>query len=170
MPTGGFKDVHDLGTHADVSLIITAFGNSLRLRPEISYARFNVKSALTALGANTSVAASGASGLQAAELSNGAVSSLLGGFANIEIPLGSGGFQPFLLGGLGAVSLKSDATSGPTALSEVKASINLGAGIRFNMGKIGGLIEARINNIPSSDSKAFFKDLRTIPISFGLVF
>ena len=170
LPTGGFGDFHQMGAHADASLVINAFGG-MRLRPELSYARFKVKEALTALSSRTSAlgAAGGAAGARA-DLTTDAVSSLMGGFANIELPLGPAGFQPFVLAGLGAVSVKTDASTAAEALSEVKASVNLGAGIRFRLGKLGGLIEARMNNVPTNDTKAYFKGVRTIPVTFGLVF
>ena len=68
------------------------------------------------------------------------------------------------------MSFKTDASSATEALSEVKGSVNVGAGIRFRLGRLGGLIEARINNVPTSDPKAYFKGVRTIPVTFGLIF
>jgi hypothetical protein len=168
VPTGGFGDVHDLGTHADASIVFSGLGG-LRLRPEISYARFKVKEAIDGLSTQR-LSPMGAAGGMRRDAYSDAVSSLLGGFANIELPLGHGGFQPFLLGGVGAVSVKSDATLNSLESSDVKASINLGAGVRFRLGGIGGLIEARLNNVPAGDSKAYFKDVRSVPVTFGLVF
>lgn len=168
VPTGGFGDVHDLGTHADASLVFNGLGG-LRLRPEISYARFKVKEAIDGLSTQRSSSMGAAGGIRRDAYAD-AVSTLLGGFANIELPLGRGGFQPFLLGGVGAVSVKSDATLNSLKTSDVKASLNVGAGVRFRLGGIGGLIEARLNNVPAGDSKAYFKDMRSVPVTFGLVF
>lgn len=167
LPTGNFADYHDYGVHADVGVLFNIAG--LRLRPELSYSRFNLKDAFdlpTVLGQSGSGAAGGAG----RGPYDDALTSLLGGFANLELPLGQGGVQPFLLGGIGAVALDTEATTGAVSFSETKASFNVGAGIRFRMGGISGLIEARVNSVPSSDTRAFFKDLRTIPVSFGLVF
>ena len=168
LPTGGFGDFHQMGAHADASLVINALGG-LRLRPEFSYARFKVKEALATLSGRA-IGLGGAGGARQADLTTDAVSSLLGGFANLELPLGPAGFQPFVLAGLGAVSVKTDASSASEALSELKASVNLGAGIRFRMGRLGGLIEARMNNVPTNDTQAYFKGVRTIPVTFGLIF
>ncbi|MGQ0765344.1 MAG: hypothetical protein ACT4OZ_06730 [Gemmatimonadota bacterium] len=159
VPTGGFSDVHELGVHADVSLLVNALGQSLRLRPELSYTRFKLKD----LQSPSALVRGGA-------YEAGDVSRLLGGFANLEIPLGSGGFQPFLLAGVGAVQLKTDATGTPESFSDVKASLNFGAGLRFRLGGIGGFVEARLNNIPSDQVETSFKEARFIPITFGLVF
>lgn len=168
VPTGGFGDVHDLGTHADASLVFSGLGG-LRLRPEISYARFKVKDAINGLSTQR-LSSMGAAGGIRRDAYTDALSTLLAGVANIELPLGHGGFQPFLLGGVGAVSVKSDATLAALKSSDVKMSLNVGGGIRFRLGGIGGLIEARLNNVPAGDSKAYFKDVRTVPVTFGLVF
>jgi opacity protein-like surface antigen len=171
VPTGGFGDAHDLGMHADASIVFSGLGG-LRLRPEISYARFKVKEVIDGLSTQR-LSSMGLAGGVRRDVYTDAVSSLLGGFANIELPLGRGGFQPFLLGGIGAVSVKSDATLDQLKSSDVKASVNVGAGVRFRLGGIGGLIEARLNNVPAGDSnesRAFFKDMRSVPVTFGLVF
>lgn len=157
LPTGKFKELHDTGIHADVSLLLSGIVQSLKLRPELSFSRFKLKD-LQSLGA----ASSSAYGSD--------YSSLLGGFANIEIPLGRGGFQPFVLAGVGAVQLKTDATAQPESFSEVKASLNFGAGFRFKLGAIAGFFEGRLNNVPSDAVKTTFKEARYIPVTFGLVF
>lgn len=167
VPTGTFADYHDMGAHADVSVLLNIAG--FRLRPELSYSRFNLKDDFD-LPALFGRSGNGAAGGYRRDAYDDAISSLLGGFANIELPLGRGAFQPFLLGGVGAVNVNTEATTAATAVKELKASLNVGAGVRFRMGPISGLVEARVNNVPSDDAKAFFKDLRTIPVTFGLVF
>lgn len=159
VPTGGFADVHELGVHADVSLLVNALGPALRLRPELSYTRFKLKDLQSAFAQTRG-------GVYEA----GDVSRLLGGFANIEMTLGSGGIQPFLLAGVGAVQLRTDATGTPESFSDVKASLNFGAGVRFRLGGIGGFVEARLSNIPSDAVETSFKEARFIPVTFGLVF
>lgn len=165
VPTGGFADVHDMGVHADASLLINALGGSLRLRPELTYSRFGVKDLGSLFG--TPLQDQGAGGLAAG---SDAVSSLLGGLANIEIALGPAGFQPFVLAGVGAIKFKSDISDGVSSIDETKTMLNLGAGVRFRMGPIGGLIEARFNNVPAGDTQTYFKSVKTIPVTFGLVF
>jgi opacity protein-like surface antigen len=170
VPTGDFGDTHDLGFHADVSVLFKSLG-ALRFRPEVSYARFKIKEALGLAGLH---AASAQYARPASALATGAtgtdLSTLLSGFANLEVPLGSGGFAPFLLGGVGAVSLETDATQSLESLRQTKVSLNLGVGVRFKLGGIGGLIEARLNNVPSDKVKTTFKEARFIPVTFGLVF
>ncbi len=164
VPTGGFGDSHDMGVHADASLLINAFGQSLRLRPEMTYARFGVKELGALLnGANIQ-------GASARAAVSDDVSSLIGGFANIEIPLGPPGFQPFLLAGVGAVKFKSDISDGASSIDATKTSLNLGGGLRFRLGPIAGFLEARFNNVPASDTEVFFRDVKIVPVTFGLVF
>jgi opacity protein-like surface antigen len=171
VPTGGFKDYHDLGVQADVGVLINVFGRSLRLRPQVTYARFKLKdalqyqTALQTLAGGAVVARDVVAGYGSEQLSR-----LLGGFANIEIPLGPEGFQPFLLGGVGAVDVQTDANSTGSRVSFNKASFNVGAGVRFKLGAIAGVLEARLNDVPSNDAKAYFKGVQTIPVTFGLVF
>ncbi|MBK8247223.1 MAG: outer membrane beta-barrel protein [Gemmatimonadetes bacterium] len=167
LPTGSFADYHDYGVHADVGLQLKT--GALRLRPELSYSRFGFKElseVLTGLAGAPGGAAAGAR----RDAYSDAVTTLLGGFANLELPLGSGRVQPFLLAGVGAVKVASDATASTLSFSDVNASLNFGAGFRVRMGGISGLIEARFNNVPAGDTQAFFKDLRTIPVTFGFVF
>jgi opacity protein-like surface antigen len=166
VPTGGFGDTHDMGVHADASLLINAFGKSLRLRPELTYMRFGVKDLGSLVGtANLQDRAAGG-----AAAASDAISSLLGGIANIEVALGPAGFQPFVLAGIGAIKFKSDISDGLSSIDETKTMLNLGAGVRFRIGAIGGLIEARFNNVPAGDTQTYFRDVRTIPVTFGLVF
>ncbi len=165
VPTGGFADVHDMGVHADASLLINALGGSLRLRPELTYTRFGVKDLGSILGATLRDRRAG--GLAA---ESDAISSLLGGLANIEIALGPAGFQPFVLAGVGAIKFKSDISDGVSSIDQTQTMLNFGAGVRVRMGAIGGLIEARFNNVPVGDSQTYFRNVKTIPVTFGLVF
>ena len=171
VPTGGFRDYHDLGVQADVGLVINAFGRALRLRPQVTYARFRLKDALQ----NPSILQTAAGGAVVsrdvvAGYGSAEISRLLGGFANVEIPLGPEGFQPFLLGGVGAVDVQTDASTTGSRVTFGKASFNVGAGVRFRLGAISGVLEARLNDVPSSDTKAYFKGVQTVPVTFGLIF
>lgn len=165
LPTGDFGDVHDAGLHATASVVVRAAG--LRFRPELSYSRFNVKDTFQRL--TGALARTGGQGGRRDDATN-LLSTMLSGFANFELPLGSGGVQPFILAGVGAVQLATDATTGAIDLRETQASINLGAGVRFRLGAVSGLVEARLNNVPGANATAWFRDVRTIPVTFGLVF
>lgn len=186
VPVGGFKDYNDLGVHADVSLLLRFAGQSIRLRPEFSYARFSLKDASRiytsmlasrAGAANRSVSGTTVGGSMAsgtafdvatsAAYGNGDASTLLGLLGNVEIPLAGG---LYVLAGVGATSVTSGATSNATDVSQTALTYNGGAGIRFRLGGISGFIEGRLKNIAVDKGKALFSDVQTIPVSFGLVF
>ena len=104
---------------------------------------------------------------KSAALDGDAVSTLLGGFGNVEIPLAGG---LYALAGIGAVGPSTDVTSGGRSLSTTNLSCNGGAGLRFNLGVIAGFIERRLAGISVDEGKALFRDVRTVPVTFGLVF
>ncbi len=181
VPVGGFKDYNDLGVHADVSLLLRFAGQSFRLRPEFSYARFSLKNASTiytnvlasrSAGANRAVSGSLAAGSSfdvatSAAYGSGDASTLLGLLGNIELPLAGG---LYVLAGVGATSVKSGASSSATDVSQTALTYNGGAGIRFRLGGISGFIEGRLKDIAVDKGKALFSDVKTLPVSFGLVF
>jgi opacity protein-like surface antigen len=191
VPTGGFSSYHDLGTQASASLLVRLFGQKLRLRPELAYTRFDViEQKVRALAANLEMqqrAAAATARVSGApvtarstasvpklpdlnKLRDGAISSLLGTFANVELPLGPRGFQPYLIGGIGAVTFRTDVTTVNEAIDGVQWAYNAGAGIRFNLGPLGGGLEARLRQIPVDGTKTFFQNVTTVPVSFSLVF
>jgi len=132
VPTGEFSDYHDLGIQASASAIIRLFGQKIRIRPELLYSRFEVaeekvrelvatlqlqqeramptgvQARRDALRGPHLLAVQGASrDLKVPDLEkvrDSAISSLLGTFANVELPLGPGAFQSYIIGGIGAVT------------------------------------------------------------------
>lgn len=196
VPTGGFATYHDLGVQASGSLLLRLVGQRLRLRPEVIYNRFDVVEAKVRsivaqvdrgdprgfarpAGARGTLArpASGAAARAAdpklpdlTKLRDGAISSLLGTFANIELPLGPQGFQPYLIGGIGAVAFRTDVTTVNEAIDGVQWALNAGAGIRFRLGPIAGGLEARFREIPVDGARTFFDHVTAIPVSFSLIF
>lgn len=165
VPTGSFSDYHDLGLHADVSVLFNLLGRSLRIRPELTYGRFALSDDIAG---TLRLARQGLSGsATSAAYGSDAVSTLLGGFGNVEIPL-TGGL--YMLAGVGAVALSTDATTGGRSLDTTNLSYNGGAGVRFRLGGIAGFVEGRLTGIAIDKGKALFKDVRTVPVTFGLVF
>ena len=150
VPTGKFKDVHDLGIHADGALILNVLG--FRLRPELSLTRFNIKDAL---------AAQGASG------SSLGTTQMIGAMGNIELPLFMG---LYIMAGVGALSLSTDAAEGAETFNGTKFTVDGGAGLRFKAGPIGVFIEGRVNSVYTEKGAIDFKDVKVIPVTFGLVF
>lgn len=190
VPTGGFSTYHDLGVQASGSALIRVFRQKLRLRPEVAYARFSVveQKVRAIVAANTAqlpgdqltrARMQGASVLAARsapklpdldKLRDGAISSALGTFANLELPLGPSGLQPYLIGGIGAMAFRSDVTTVGEALDGIQWAYNAGVGLRFKLGPLGGGLEARLRNIPIDESRTFFSNVTAIPVAFSLIF
>ena len=190
VPTGGFSDYHDLGTQASASLLIRLLGQKVRLRPEVMYTRFDVVQqkvrdlvdnlqvqpgmvAARMAGPPLSVGQARVAGPKLPDLTkmrDGAISSILGTFANVELPLGPGGFQPYIIGGIGAVAFRTDVTTVNEAIDGVQWAYNAGVGLRFKLGTLGGGFEARLRQIPVDGAKTFFQNVSTVPVSFSLVF
>jgi len=156
VPTGGFKNSNDLGIHADGSLILSLPGFPIRLRPEVSFTRFTLKDAL-ANAAGTTAPTVGMTG----------TSQMLGAIGNLEVPLFAG---LYVLGGVGAVCLATDAAAASGTFVGTKFAIDGGAGLRVHMGAISGFIEGRINSVYTDQGMIDFKNVRVIPVSFGLAF
>jgi hypothetical protein len=157
---GSLGKIHATGYHGDVSLLLNLPGFPLRIRPEASLTHLDLKQAL-------------ASGTSASGGIDGN-SRLLGGLLNLEFSLGSGPIQPYVLAGGGLTNVNTDfsASTGPVpaTVSETKYSIDGGAGLRFHLGPLDGFLEGRVNNVYSDKGAINFKDVKLIPITFGLVF
>lgn len=194
VPTGGFATYHELGTHGSASAIIKLWGQKLRLRPEVAYSRFgvleqkvralvtpsqrsprNVPMRLVRLP-NGDVQLRAARNIplpkipDLTKLRDGAISSALGTFGNLELPLGHVPFQPYVIGGVGAMRFRTDVTTVGEALNGVQWGYNVGAGIRFKLGPLGGGLEARLRDIPVDQSKTFFRNVASVPVAFSLIF
>ena len=174
VPLGDFATYHDLGAQASVSVVFRAFGQKLRLRPEFVYSKFHIArdkvQSLLASNAHASVLAGTPPGPDLTKLTNKAATQILGLFANLEVPLGPGAFQPYVVGGVGAIDLNTDVTSLQEAVQSITWGMNVGGGLRFKLGPIGAGIEARLRNIPVKDAGTFYRRVTAIPVSFGIVF
>lgn len=175
VPTGGFKDYHDVGMHGDVSVIVRLAGQAIRLRPELSYHRFALKEMLSAV-VPLSVAPSSGTLARTATFaraipgdgSGGSnVSSLLSVIGNLELPL-TGGL--YLIGGVGASQVKTGATETAGDASETALTYTGGAGVRFRLGAMSAFVEGRLQNLSIDEGKALFTGVRTVPVTVGIVF
>lgn len=178
VPMSGFKDYNDLGVHADVSLLVRLAGQSFRLRPEFTYGRFSLKdpSPSLSLTAHTASNAGGSGAVASMLASNvipgygagtGDASTLLGLLGNVELPLSSGFY---VIVGVGATNVRSGATTATDDVSLTGLTYNGGAGLRFHLGAISGFVEGRLKSISVEKGRALFSDVRTLPVTFGLVF
>jgi hypothetical protein len=154
LPAGDLKSYHDAtGVHADASLLLRLPGLSLTVRPELSITRLkqNAVKVLTAAVPNTALPTPQAGG----------TTQMLGALGNLEFPLVGG---LYVLGGVGILNLDTEKSS------ESKATINAGAGLRFNMGRVDGFLEARFGTASYTAGTFGYARTSFIPITFGLTF
>jgi len=97
-----------------------------------------------------------------------ASSTIVSGLANVQVNLLSGPVRPYILAGLGAFNVKTD-VEGESA-SEVKFGIDGGAGLALRIGRIDAFVEGRIQNIYTDEGTIDFKSIRTVPVTFGIIF
>jgi hypothetical protein len=160
VPTGDFEKGHDLGVHAQGALLINLGGMPIRIRPELTFTRFKIKDIEVP-------------GLPTAGL-NG-TSQMIGGLGNIELGAGMGPIRPYVFAGLGMINFKTTVNAAEGAAESESASktefaVDGGAGIRLKLGALEGFIEGRVNNVYTDKGALNYKDVRTIPVTFGLIF
>ncbi|MFP5354386.1 MAG: hypothetical protein ACLGIK_04410 [Gemmatimonadota bacterium] len=174
VPTGGFKDSHDVGVHGDLSVLLRLAGQGIRFRPEISYQRYSLRA--TPEDVPLSVAPLAVAGAREATLarvvpgtaSGGSdVSTLLGFMGNLELPLARGFY---LIGGVGASQIRTSATEDGEEARETALAYNGGAGLRFRVGAISAFIEGRLQNLSVEEGTALFTSVRTVPVTIGIAF
>lgn len=95
-------------------------------------------------------------------------SSVLAGVANIQVPLHRGGFEPYIVVGLGAYNVKSDAASSST--SETQFGVNAGAGALLRLGIVSLYLEGRIDNVYSNSGVINTNTIQVVPVTFGIVY
>jgi hypothetical protein len=105
----------------------------------------------------------------------GSTRTQVGGIASLRFDLLHGRVRPYLLGGVGAFSIRDAVTvSGSfinTNLSTTEVGIDGGGGISFSLGRLRGFVESRVQNIYTKDEGLInTKAIQAIPITFGLIF
>lgn len=173
IPSGSFKEHHDVGFHADLSALVRVAGQGLRLRPEVSVSRFSIKEPIgvvVPLSVNrvdrTLARAAGVRLAPDDEGTSGA-STLLTFLGNVELPLTGGAY---LIGGVGATRVSSEASRSGDTVQQTALTYIGGAGVRFHLGSLGGFVEARLQNLSADDATFSFNSVRTIPVTIGIVF
>ena len=151
VPVGKFSDAHDMGLHAAGSIILNVLG--LRLRPEATWTKFNIKDSFAGIG----------SGSQASAGST----QMIGAMGNIELPLFAG---LYVMAGVGELSLSTDNPAGAATFKGAKFTVDGGAGLRARVGAISLFLEGRVNSVYTDQGAVNWKDVKVIPVTFGLVF
>lgn len=158
VPAGDLKDLHDSGFHYDGSVIFNLPGLPIAIRPELS---------LTTLKLKNPIGSFQSGGASSGYASGDDQTRLLAGIGNIEVPL-SGGL--YLIGGVGAMNLKTTLAGASSDSSATNLVIDAGTGFRFHISRIDGFVEGRMGTASYEKGKFGYSKAQFIPITFGLVF
>lgn len=94
---------------------------------------------------------------------------MLNGVASMNIELLRGPVRPYVLAGVGAFSVKDVAAS--ERFEDVNFGLDGGAGVAVKLGPISGFVEARLQNVYTKEKGLVdTKSIRSIPVTFGIVF
>lgn len=167
VPIGTYKDALKAGWNGQGSLIFNFAGLPFALRADLNYNTFTFKKDLP-------FSTGGAGG--AITTTDDITQQILGGLANITIPIHMGPISPYVTAGLAGFNIKTklgDASPGADDESETKFAVNGGAGLSLRLLGASAFIEAKINNVYTDKkfiSNKELKALQFVPVTFGFVF
>jgi hypothetical protein len=151
VPTGDLSSFNTAGFHANASLIMKFAGFPLALRPEFSLTRLPQQAPdPNELADPFPTTADSTQTTQ-----------MLGLLGNLQLPLVLGFY---VLAGVGALNLDN------ASVSQTSATVNVGAGWRFHIGRLGGFLEARYGSASYNSGTFGFSGAQTIPVSVGITF
>jgi len=130
-------------------------GIGFPLRFNVGYQKFDYKAG--GFGANSSTGSS----------------KILSGVAGLSVDLfRAGPVRPYLTAGLGAFNVKDEiATAGATAsASTTKFGIDGGGGLALKLGRLEAFVEGRVQNVYTDHGAVAAKSIRSIPVTFGVLF
>lgn len=167
VPVGTYKDALKAGWNGQGSIIFNFAGFPLALRADLNYNRFTFKKDLPFIpGGSTSPITT----------TDDISQQILGGLANITIPINIGPISPYITAGLAGFNIKttfSDAVAGAEDETDTKFAINGGAGLSMRLMGASAFIEAKVNNVYTDKtfiSNKELKALQFVPVTFGFVF
>jgi hypothetical protein len=153
VPTSNAGDFYKNGVTGQGFLLIN-LGVLPAIRVNLGYSRFDFKNAL------------------AGEAQSGN-SQILSGVAGMRFNLLPGKVRPYLLAGVGAFNIRSTVNadgSGSVSQSATKFGIDGGAGLAFTIGRVDAFVEGRVQNVYTDQGVMDTKSIRTIPVTFGIIF
>lgn len=154
VPVGDLGKRYNDGYNIQGSLLIRLAGLPLNLRTDINYSRLKLNDLLS---------------LYSDSYGN-ASAKLLGGLANLTLPLGTGPVRPYFMAGLGAFSVDPARLSSENVESSVSFAVNGGAGAQLRVLGLETFIEVRVNNVFTDKGIIDKKGIQVIPLTFGLMF
>ena len=165
VPIGTYKDALKAGWNGQGSLIFNFAGLPLALRADLNYNRFTFKKDLPFTAGSGSTTTT-----------DDVTQQILGGLANVTIPINLGPVSPYITAGLAGYNIKttlSNAVAGAEDESDTKFAVNGGAGLSMRLLGASAFIEAKVNNVYTDKkfiSNKELKALQFIPVTFGFVF
>jgi len=167
VPVGTYKDALKAGWNGQGSVIFHFAGLPLSLRADLSYNHFTFKNDLPFSSGGT-----GGTGTSTDDITQ----QILGGLANVSIPIHMGPVSPYITAGLAGFNIKTnlgDVVPGEQDQSATKFAVNGGLGLSMRLFGASAFVEAKVNNI-YTDGKVIgskeLKDLQFVPVTFGFVF
>jgi hypothetical protein len=155
VPTSHAADALDNGVNGQAYLLIDT-GILPAFRFNIGYLKFDFKDAI--LG--------GATGQ----------SSILSGVGGMSMDLlRLGPVRPYVTAGLGAFHITDDVddiggVAGGGSTSATKFGIDGGAGLALRIGRLEAFIEGRVQNVYTDAGVVDGKSIRSVPVTFGILF
>jgi|SRR5687767_8872150 len=167
VPIGTYRDALKAGWNGQGSVIFNLAGFPFALRADLNYNQFTFKNDLP-------FSTGGPSG--PITTTDDITQQILGGLANITVPINMGPISPYITAGLAGFNIKtklSDAVAGAEDDSDTKFAVNGGVGLSMRLLGASAFIEAKVNNVYTD--KKFISDkelkaLQFVPITFGFVF
>jgi opacity protein-like surface antigen len=165
VPIGTYKDALKAGWNGQGSLIFNFAGLPLALRADLNYNRFTFKKDLPFTAGSGSTTTT-----------DDVTQQILGGLANVTIPINLGPVSPYITAGLAGYNIRttlSNAVAGAEDESDTKFAVNGGAGLSMRLLGASAFIEAKVNNVYTDKkfiSNKELKALQFIPVTFGFVF
>ena len=155
VPTSNARDSIDTGFHALGFVGLSIPGIPVGLRGTFTFNRFDLKPEGVGLPGNTD--------------EDVGYEQVLSGLVNIVLPFPAGRVTPYLMAGLGAFNIRTKRTQGDDSASKTEFGINGGAGITFPISRLDAFVEARVNNVyTSEDGTIDPEDIQFIPVTFGV--
>lgn len=98
---------------------------------------------------------------------------ILSGVGGVSLPLVRvGPISPYITAGLGMFNVKNDVdgTGVSTSDSQTKFGVDGGAGLSLRIGRLDAFIEGRVQNVYTDEGVIDAKSIRSIPVTFGILF
>ncbi|MGH7694416.1 MAG: hypothetical protein ACRENH_05520 [Gemmatimonadaceae bacterium] len=154
VPVGDFGKRYNDGYNLQGSLLFHFAGFPVNLRTDVNYTRLKLNDLLSLYSDSYSSASA----------------KLLGGLANLTIPLGVGPVRPYFIAGLGAFSVDPAKLSTDTLKSSVSFAVNGGAGVQLRLLGVEAFVETRVNSVYTDKGIIDRKGIQMIPITLGVIF